>query len=712
MSRYNKPVNFTTKEILLQVLILAAMVALLVWFQPRGQATSHFEVGRPWLYGQFIAPHEFIVYKSQGQLSKERDSIRSLFEPYMELNERVDDQQMARFRNDYRQFAVQEFGPNYKAYVEERLLMVYARGIASNKDLQLLRDSNVSVVRVYQGIESQSRHVEQLLSLKAAYEFILAGADSSGLTRSKLQKLDLSQYLEANLTYDERKSTAEWNELVGSITKSSGVVVAGQRIIDRGEIVTEQTAQILKSYEASLAGDSNESDKNLLILLGQILFVALICIAFSCYINLFRRDYMTNWRCVTLLLAIMLPFPMLTCFLVRHTLFSVYLIPYAMLPVLVRVFMDSRTAFFTHITTILICALPLRYPFEFVTTEFLAGLVAIYSLRELSTRYQIIRTSVFLTAAALLVYLSIDLIHGHIPFTDNMMQKIDWSIYKHIMVSGVLLLFVYPLMYFLEKIFGFISNVTLIELSNLNNPLLRKLSEVAPGTFQHSIQVANLAAEVALKIGAKSQLVRTGALYHDIGKMQNAAFFTENQAGSKNPHDMVDNRQSASIIIKHVSDGEQLADHNHLPKIIRDFISTHHGTGVVKYFYISYQNKHPEEKVDPVPFSYAGPNPSTAEQAILMMADAVEASARSLKEYNEETIGKLVDRIIDTQMAEGFFVNCPITFQDVATAKKVFKEKLKIVYHTRVSYPELNKKAKALEATVSSPSREASPKRV
>ena len=383
-------------------------------------------------------------------------------------------------------------------------------------------------------------------------------------------------------------------------------------------------------------------------------------------------------------------FPLLTSFLVRHTMLSVYIIPYAMLPVFIRVFMDSRTAFITHVATILLCAMSLHNPFEFTATQLVAGLVAIYTLRELSTRSQIIRTALLVTATSLAVYLSLDLMHGR-TFLESA-THIEWDIYKHIIIGGVLLLFSYPLMYFLEKIFGFTSNVTLVELSNINNDLLRRLSEVAPGTFQHSMQVANLAAEVALKIGAKSQLVRTGALYHDIGKIQNPAFFTENQAGSVNPHDQLDNRQSAQIIIRHISDGEQLADRNRLPRVIRDFISTHHGRGIVKYFYISYQNAHPEETVDPVPFSYPGPNPSTAEQAILMMADAVEASARSLKEYNEETIGNLVDRIIDSQMADGFFTDCPITFQDIKMAKDVFKEKLKIIYHTRISYPELKKK--------------------
>ena len=553
-------------------------------------------------------------------------------------------------------------------------------------------DDSVRSVRVYSDNEASSRPVARLLTQKAAYDYLLADADSMGYSRLKLQKLSLNQYLEPNLSYDEAKSDAEWKDLVDGLSMSSGWVQSGQSIIDRGGIVDEHTYQILKSFEHAQGKHRIAVKENRQLILGQVLYVMVVCTCLLLYFNLFRRDYVDSIRSVTLLLTMLLLFPLLTSFLMSHTVLSVYLIPYAMLPVFIRVFMDSRTAFITHVAAVLLCAMSLHDPFKFIATQLVAGLVAIYSLRELSKRSQIIRTAIFVTAASLTVYLSIDLMHGRTFLESESLTHIEWDIYKHIILGGVLLLFSYPLMYFLEKIFGFTSNVTLVELSNINSDLMRQLSEVAPGTFQHSMQVANLAAEVALKIGAKSQLVRTGALYHDIGKIQNPAFFTENQAGTVNPHDKLDNRQSAQIIIKHISDGEQLAERHRLPRVIRDFIPTHHGCGLVKYFYISYQNAHPEEKVDPVPFSYPGPNPSTAEQAILMMADAVEASARSLKEYNEETIGALVDRIIDGQMADGFFLNCPITFQDIKLAKDVFKEKLKIIYHTRISYPELKKK--------------------
>lgn len=355
-----------------------------------------------------------------------------------------------------------------------------------------------------------------------------------------------------------------------------------------------------------------------------------------------------------------------------------------MAPIFIRVFMDSRTAFMTHTTTILICACFLQYPLEFIAVELVAGCVAIFSLRELSSRSQLFWTAVLVTFAASLTNLSLDWLSN----TD--FRKISFSEYNYLTINGLLLFCSYPLLYLIEKAFGFTSNITLIELSDMNKNLLRKMSEVAPGTFQHSIQVGNLAAEIANKIGAKSQLVRTGALYHDIGKIINPIYFTENQSGV-NPHEKMGSIDSAQMIISHVTEGVKLAEKYNLPSIIKDFITTHHGQGKTKYFYVQYKNDHPNDDIDELLFTYPGPNPFTKEQAILMMADTVEAASRSLPDYTEKTIRELVNRLIDGQVAEGYFRECPITFRDIAYAKTVLIEKLKTTYHTRLSYPELKK---------------------
>lgn len=390
-------------------------------------------------------------------------------------------------------------------------------------------------------------------------------------------------------------------------------------------------------------------------------------------------------RNITMLYVMIVIFPMLTSMLMRYNKFSVYLIPFAMAPIFIRVFMDSRTAGVTHVTTILISAIAVKYQYEFIVVQLVGGLIAIYSLRELSKRSQLFLTALLVVIGEAAAYLSLQLIQV------DSLTKLDGTMYYHLMISGFLLLFTYPLMLVVEKTFGFVSTVTLFELSNTNNELLRRLSQVAPGTFQHSIMVGNLAAEVANKIGAKGQLVRTGALYHDIGKMTNPAFFTENQA-SVNPHDKLTEKESAAIIISHVTEGLKMAEKYNLPRVIRDFISTHHGEGLTMYFYVKYKNAHPDEEVDPEPFRYPGPNPFTREQAILMMCDTVEAASRSLKEYTEENISKLVNTLIDNQVAQGYFRDCPITFRDVTVAKQTLIERLKSIYHTRIQYPKLNTK--------------------
>ena len=691
MSRYNKPVDITWRSILIQAGVVVAFVAVIVSFLPSdGRSILHYDLGRPWPYSQFIAPFDFPIFKTDAQLEYEQDSIHKLYEPYFEVKSTVEEEQVARFREAFRNVSSEELPPIYRIYIESHFREAYDRGIISNDDQEMLQKDSTRAIRIFQGTGALTHPVSQLFSQKTAYEYMLHDADSAGLSRAKLSHMNLNHFLKPNLTYDKDKSESEWKSLLSTLSTSSGMVLSGQSVIDRGEIVRESTFQILRSYERQLAA-RNEGHRNKGgELVGRIIYVTAITLAMVFYFALFRMDYVTEVRCVTLVLCLTAFYPLLTSFLVRHTLLTVYIIPYAMLPIFIRVFMDSRTAFLIHAVTIMLCAISLRYPFEFITTQCVAGLVAIYTLRELSERSQIFKTAIAVTAVSLLFYLSIDLIHGRTFMPDDNFIRIDWSIYKHLIVSGILLLFAYPLMYLLERLFGFTSNVTLVELSNINHPLLRTLSEVAPGTFQHSMQVSNLAGEVARKIGAKVQLVRTGALYHDIGKTVNPAFFTENQAaGSINPHDKLKPEESARIIIGHVREGERLAESEQLPKVIREFISTHHGHGLVRYFYVTAQNAHPETKLSTEPFTYPGQNPHTQEQAILMMADAVEASARSLKEYTEESISELVNRIIDNQVQAGHFTSCPITFADIQTAKNVFCEKLKTIYHTRISYPTL-----------------------
>ena len=547
----------------------------------------------------------------------------------------------------------------------------------------LVQEDSITAIRTVEQNTATSRPVGQLYTVKDAYEYLL-NADTTHYKKKVLQQCNLNNYITPNLIYDEAKSEAAQKDLLSNISYANGFVLNGQKIIDRGEIVNEQTYNILESLRKEWEKRSDSLQEKRLTLAGQILYVGIFLFCFMVYLDLFRADYYERKGSLSLLFALIVLFPVIASVMVSQSLSSIYIVPFAMIPIIVRIFLDSRTAFMAHVTIILLCSITLRFPHEFILLQVVAGMVSIYSLRELSQRSQLLRTALVVFASYALLYFAFELIH------EDDLTKLNTRMYIYFMINGILLLFAYPLLFILEKTFGFTSNVTLVELSNINNSLLREMSEIAPGTFQHSLQMANLAAEAANKIGAKSQLVRTGALYHDIGKMVNPAFFTENQSGV-NPHKSLNYEQSAQVIISHITDGLKLAEKHNLPKVIKDFISTHHGRGLTKYFYISYKNEHPDEEVDAEKFRYPGPNPFTKEQAILMMADSVEAASRSLPEYTEESIGTLVDKIIDAQVAEGFFKECPITFKDIALVKALFKEKLKTMYHTRISYPELKK---------------------
>ena len=546
-----------------------------------------------------------------------------------------------------------------------------------------MEEDSIIAIRLVDKNVATSRFIDQLYTVKEAYEYLL-NADTTHYKKKILQQCNLNDYITPNLVYDEEKSEAAQKDLLSNISWANGFVLNGQKIIDRGEIVDEQTYNILESLRKEWEKRSDSVQEKRLTLAGQILYVGIFLFCFMAYLELFRADYYERKGTLTLLFALIVFFPVLSSIMVEQNLSSIYVVPFAMIPIIVRVFLDSRTAFMAHVTIILLCSITLRFPHEFILLQVVAGMVALYSLRELSQRSQLLRTALVVFISYALLYFAFELIH------EDDLTKLNTRMYIYFMINGILLLFAYPLLFLLEKIFGFTSDVTLVELSNINNSLLREMSEVAPGTFQHSLQMANLAAAAANKIGGKSQLVRTGALYHDIGKMVNPAFFTENQSGV-NPHKSLSYEQSAQVIISHITDGLKLAEKHNLPKVIKDFISTHHGRGLTKYFYISYKNEHPNEEVDQEKFRYPGPNPFTKEQAVLMMADSVEAASRSLPEYTEESISTLVDKIIDTQVSEGYFKECPITFKDIATVKALFKEKLKTMYHTRISYPELRK---------------------
>ena len=669
---------------LTRIALVVATVGIIVAVLPRNSGPQfRYDVGKPWMYGSLIAKFDFPIYKTEKTIKTEQDSALRCFEPYYNYDPQVEREQMARFLNTYKK-GIPGLPRQYVNLIADRLHRLYQEGIMETAHYSVVAKDTTAMLRVVNGKTAASTGIVCLYSTMTAYEKLFADPQIAA-ERSALQRCNLNEYILPNLTYDEERSETEKADILSGIPLASGMVLSGQKIIDRGEIVDDYTYRVLNSFEKETQRRSASVTAIPSTIAGQVLFVSILILLFSTYITLFRRDYLDKPRSITMIYTMITLFPVLVSLMMEHNLLSVYVLPFSIAPIFIRVFMDSRTAFIAHVTMVLICAAAVKYQYEFIIVQLVAGLIAIYSLRELSQRAQLFRTALLVTIGSCAIYLALQLMQ------DNDINDMDNSIYKYFAVNGVLLLFAYPLMLVIEKTFGFISSVTLIELSNTSKDLLRQLSEVAPGTFQHSVMVSNLAAEIANKIGAKAQLVRTGAMYHDIGKMKNPAFFTENQVGV-NPLDKMSRIDAAQIVISHVTDGLKLAEKHDLPNVIKDFIKSHHGMGKTKYFYISYKNEHPDEPVDDSLFTYPGPDPFTREQAILMMADTVEAASRSLTEYTEESISGLVNKLIDQQVEEGHFHTCPITFHDIAVAKQVLTERLKAIYHTRTTYPELKKR--------------------
>lgn len=662
--------------------VVAAL--LIAYFFPReGKFRYQFYEGKPWRYGLLTAPSDFPIYKTDEEVSSERDSVLRTFEPYFRLNTEVVTKEVEQLRTNYNMKLRGKVSSAYMQYVENSLHELYSNGIISTQDWDRLRKEERQRINIRENTVAQSRYVSDLFTVRTAYEFIINNCPAS-LDRAKLQSCDINDYLIENVTYDADMSEKVKNTLLQSVSIASGMVQAGERIVDRGEIIDNHTYNVLRSLKIVHEQKSGGSQTQGIILAGQFVLVFGLMFCFWTYLWSFRLKIFYNRRNNLFMVLCIFVSCILTELCVGMGLFNVYIIPYAIVPIVVRTFFDSRTALFIHLVIVLICSLMVPFPHEFLLLQIVAGMVVTFSLKELSERSQLIRSSFFIFMAYVIGYLSLTL------FQEASWQKINWLMMLYFGINFILLMFAYVLVYMLEKTFGYVSSITLVELSNINRPLLKKLSETCPGTFQHSLQVSILASEAAAKIGADAQLVRTGALYHDIGKMWNPVFFTENQTNI-NPHNQLAFDQSAQIIIGHVTEGMKMAEKEGLPKAVTNFIRTHHGRGKTKYFYNSYRNKYPDQPVDDRLFTYPGPNPFTKETAILMMADSVEAASRSLKEHTEENIVGLVNRIIDSQIADGLLRNAPLTFKDVEDVKAVFIEKLKTMYHTRISYPDLKK---------------------
>ncbi len=676
---------FTTATGLCQLAYFVGAVAAIVYFFPREkQSTYKFEENKPWQYGTIHAPYDFPIYKSDAHLQHEQDSILKTVRPYFNIDENTGIEQIDNFKREHQEMLQDAHTADAFHYIKYTLDYIYNKGIVATDIYDQLQSSEIPGIRIVNNntIKRESK-LSDFFTPRTAYEYIVNHASNE--QHEMLYRCNLNNYLAENLAYDSLKSNSARHEALQRVPISQGMVQKGERIIANGEIVNHDRFLKLQSLESVKQRNNKRTEQQeMFIIVGQVLVVFCLFMFLFRHLAIFYPRIFNDRKTLGFIIIMITAITIMCYFLCGMFKTSgMYLVPIAILPITIVVFLPKSIALVVSIIAILLCSFSVPNPLEFILLQMAVSISAINNLKELERRSQLLRCVIFVFITYCLTYIGYTLIfEGWI--------KLDPQLFLYLSINCALLFFAYLLIYLIEKIFGFISTVTLVELSDINLKIFRKMSEDAPGTFQHSIQVSNLAADAANHIEAKAQLIRTGALYHDIGKIENPAYFTENQSGI-NPHNNHSYEESAQIIINHVKDGVKLAEKLGLPSMIIDFIRTHHGTSKTKYFYNSWVNEHPDEKVNEELFTYPGPNPTTKEHALLMMADAVEAASRSIKEYTEENIATLVNKIIDSQITDGLLNNSPLSFQDITKVKEAFIEKLKTMYHTRISYPELKK---------------------
>ncbi|MBD5268876.1 MAG: HDIG domain-containing protein [Bacteroides sp.] len=684
--------KFFNKLNIIRIAMLLGATIIIMLIMPRADHQSFsYELNQPWKYPLLTAEFDTPILRDSASINRMRDSIEADFIPFAIRRNDIAAENIRRFSTS--QHA--EITPAEKNILTSLLNNVYQQGIAekglytkihtgNNTKIRTLSEERKDVPPVIRTQEGNS-----LLTSKQAFDYVdSAYSAATGIKRGEM-KASLARSLTAviapDVLLDSVNDTKYRNQELLNVSGALGVIKKGQRIVDRGEIINRQIFTNLNTYQELLQSKRAETTTNYYFYLGQGLYILICWLILYIFLAIYRKEFYANLRKMTFLVCYITFFTVVAALVLEWNPTALSLIPFAAVPVIVMVFFDSRTAIFSLLVCVLMMGLIATYQFQFVFLELTAGLAATFSINHLSKRSQLLRTAIVTLAVYCLAYTALTIA------TDGNLDNFSPRLILFFFFNSLILSFAYILVLIVEKCFGFTSMVTLVELSDINNPLLRRLAEEAPGTFQHSMQVSTLAAEAARAIGANTQLVRTGALYHDIGKLESPIFFTENQHGI-NPHAGLNPETSAHKIISHVTNGLTLASKAKLPQVIKDFISQHHGKGLAKYFYNTAVNNAPEgEEVDPTLFQYPGPNPQSKETAILMMADSVEAASRSLKDYTRESIDNLVNKIIDTQIADGLFKESPLSFADVETIKDTFKKRLATIYHTRIAYPTINK---------------------
>ncbi len=665
--------------------VLAFLVAvLLVWWQmPRtGKFKYEYQLSKPWQHETLYAPFDFPIYKNYEAITAETAEASANVKPIFVFNDKeVADSRDLLFVNfETKWDAASHYDRDlsldclFKVFdsIEGQGVVAYDNATANLKP-----ESEVSVVR---NKVMRAARYEEFLSMNAATEAVSVMLQNAGgqVDRKLLSEL-LNGALRQNVFYNAELTKAETDKAVSAISLTYGAVQKGETIVEEGQIVDAHTFDVLNSLQREYNSKSLSSDESLRVLLSQLFLVALIFSLMGLYGNKLHAKIFAQMRNIILLLTLMLMVVIPSFVIVKFAPGLIYMMPVCLLAIMVGSFFNLRLAFSTQVFAVMLISLAVPNPFQFMFMQLVATVVTVFGMSNTRTHHRFIQAALLVFFGYLLVYLA---------FTFLTTSEVNWTVVLLLFLNGLFTMLAQPLIMLFERIFGLTTSLSLMDLSNTNSPLLRELAATAPGTFQHSIQVANLCEEVLYEIGGDTVLARTGALYHDIGKINNPMYFTENQHGAYSPHNDLSNTESAEIIISHVTDGIELAHKNHVPERIIDFIRTHHGTRRTEYFYINEKKAHPDEEVDPTPFTYHGPAPFSRETAVLMMADSIEAASHSLKDPDEKKINDLVDNIINQQMEAGQFLNTDLTMRDIETCRKVLKKKLMNIYHVRIAYPE------------------------
>ncbi len=696
-------------------LIFSGGAAIILFLFPReGKFRYEFQKGKPWMHSVLVAPFNYPIYKPEAVVQAEKDSLMLRFIPYFNLDSLVAFRNTEKFHPEferkwdefvlnnqnadvtvsgtkkYSSYELKRMHDRYLNALEEGLNRIFSQGIVLDPyQLENIQNRD-EVIYIISGKTVDVRPASTVFSQKSAYENLKAQIDKlAGILESNvvpenrfIESIDLVEYIEANLFYDEVASTRMKESIMEELSLTQGMVQAGEKIIALGEVVNDEKQLLLQSLKHEYETNPNIERNYSLIILGQLVIVAITFFVLYLFLLHFRIEVLNSAVKTFFIVMLVVIMAIMAKWTIHNETISLYVVPFVILPIIVKTFYDARLALFVHLIVILLVGFLAPNGFEFVFMNFIAGVVSIFTLRNNYRRG-------ILFISAVLTFVSYGLVYSGISLMqEGRFQNIDVINYAWFSGNALLVLTSYPLIFIFEKIFGFVSDATLVELADTNQPLLRKLAEKAPGTFQHSLQVANLCEEAVLKVGGNPLLVRTGALYHDIGKTDDPMYFIENLNSGFNPHNNLSFEQSAGKIITHVTRGIEIAQKAKLPGVIIDFIRTHHGTTTVLYFYRSYLKEYPGAELDISKFTYPGPCPFSKETAILMMADSIEAASRSLKKIDIETINSLVDGIINRQFSDLQFENVDLTFRDIEEIKKVFKQKLINIYHPRIEYPE------------------------